>query len=52
LIREGITVKQGLKTADIDPRTDIDWRTISDKARCIGGAALEAYLYLEKGESK
>ena len=50
LIRDGITVKQGLKTADIDPRTDIDWRTISDKARCIGGAALEAYLFLSKGE--
>jgi xanthine dehydrogenase accessory factor len=44
LIREGLEVSQGMKAADIDPRTDIDWRTISDKARCLGGAALEAYL--------
>ena len=47
LIREGIKVNKGMKVADIDPRNDIDWRTISDKARCIGGAALEAYLYLK-----
>lgn len=46
LIREGIEVKKGMKAADIDPRTDIDWLTISDKARCLGGAALEAYFYL------
>ena len=46
LIQEGLTVKKGLKIADIDPRCDVDWRTISDKARCIGGAALEAYLFL------
>ena len=46
LIREGLQVRKGMKVADIDPRTDIDWRTISDKARCLGGAALEAYLFL------
>jgi len=46
LIREGLHVPAGMKIADIDPRTDIDWRTISDKARCIGGAALEAFFYL------
>lgn len=46
LIREGLTVPKGMKMADIDPRTDVDWRTISDKARCLGGAALEAVLYL------
>jgi len=46
LIREGIQVPKGMKIADVDPRTEIDWRTISDKARCLGGAALEAYLYL------
>jgi len=44
LIREGLNVPQGIKAADIDPRTDVDWRTISDKARCLGGAALEAYF--------
>jgi len=46
LIREGATVPQGMKIADIDPRVDVDWRTISDKARCLGGAALEGYFYL------
>jgi len=46
LIREGAEVPKGMKIADIDPRTDVDWRTISDKARCLGGAALEAYLFL------
>jgi xanthine dehydrogenase accessory factor len=45
LIREGLQVHSGIKAADIDLRVDIDWRTISDKARCIGGAALEAYLF-------
>ena len=44
LIREGAEVPKGMKIADIDPRTDVDWRTISDKARCLGGAALEAYF--------
>lgn len=48
LIREGMTVPPGMKCADIDPRVDSDWRTISDKARCIGGGVLEAYLYLRR----
>ena len=54
LIREGFYVEQNMKIADIDPRTDVDWRTISDKARCLGGAALEAYFYLrkQKGENR
>ncbi|MDR2568810.1 MAG: EF2563 family selenium-dependent molybdenum hydroxylase system protein [Oscillospiraceae bacterium] len=47
LIREGTQVSIGMKTADIDPRIDVDWRTISDKARCIGGAVLEAYFLLK-----
>lgn len=47
LIREGMEVPKGMKVADIDPRTDVDWRTVSDKARCLGGAALEAYFYLK-----
>ena len=46
MLRDGAKVPKGMKTADIDPRTDVDWRTISDKARCLGGAALEAYFYL------
>jgi xanthine dehydrogenase accessory factor len=46
LIREGQQVHKGMKIADIDPRLDVNWRTISDKARCLGGAALEAFFYL------
>ena len=46
LIREGLHVPAGMKIADIDPRLDVDFHTISDKARCLGGAALEAYFYL------
>lgn len=48
LIREGLNVPKGMKSADIDPRLDVDWHTISDKARCLGGAALEAFLYLRQ----
>jgi len=46
LIREGLSIKEKTKIADIDPRTDINCLLISDKARCIGGAALEAYMML------
>ena len=48
LIADGMVVKTGLKCADVDPRStdDVDYRTISDKARCIGGAVLEACLML------
>jgi xanthine dehydrogenase accessory factor len=49
LIREGANVPKGMKAADIDPRTDVDWCTISDKARCLGGAALEAYFFQQGG---
>lgn len=47
LIREGMNVKKGLKIGDIDPRCDVDFHTISDKARCLGGAVLEAVLFLQ-----
>ena len=52
LIRDGLQVPKGLKVADIDPRLDIDWRSISDKARCIGGAALEAFLFLSNNREE
>jgi len=51
MIRGGMNVPKGMKTADIDPRIDIDAHAISDKARCLGGAALEAYFYL-RNQSK
>lgn len=47
LIREGMFVEKGTKSADVDPRIDVDYHTISDKARCLGGAVLEAVLYLK-----
>ena len=46
MITDGLYVKKGLKIADIDPRKD-EYKncfTISDKARTLGGAALEAVL--------
>lgn len=48
LIRNGYQIPKGMKIADIDPRTDVDWNTISDKARALGGGALEAYLMLNR----
>ena len=51
IIRDGMSVPKGMKIADIDPRTDIDTKTISDKARNLGGAALEAFFYLRSGSS-
>lgn len=48
MIREGMNVPKGMKIADIDPRVDTNWHTISDKARCLGGSALEAYFYLKR----
>jgi xanthine dehydrogenase accessory factor len=50
MIRNRTKVTQGLKVADIDPRTDEanNCYTISDKARCISGSVLEALLFLTK----
>lgn len=52
LIREGYPVTKGLKIADIDPRADeySNCFTVSDKARCIAGGALEAILSLTCGK--
>lgn len=46
LIAEGLTIGKGLKVGDVDPRPadDIDIFSISDKARALGGACLEAAL--------
>jgi len=46
LLREGIEAKRGMKVGDIDPRGKKEHCfTISEKARAIGGGALEAILY-------
>lgn len=44
LIRTGTVVRAGLKVGDLDPRTDVDHREISDKALAVGGGVLEAVL--------
>lgn len=54
IIRSGYNIQKGLKIADIDPRLDQynNCFTISDKARTLGGAVLEAILndIRKKGE--
>ncbi len=45
LIRSKTPVQAGLKLGDVDPRGDAGYcHTISDKARTLGGAALEAVM--------
>ena len=44
MLREGFHVSPGMKMADIDPRTDTDWHTVSDKALAVAGGVLEALL--------
>ncbi len=45
LIKSGTHVRPGLKIGDVDPRGDRAFcRSISEKARAIGGATLEAIL--------
>jgi len=46
LLREGITVRKGMKIGDIDPRGKRELCfSISEKARAIGGGVLEAILF-------
>ena len=46
MLRDGTRVKIGLKAGDIDPRKETTHcPTISDKARALGGSALEAILF-------
>ncbi len=42
LIKDGITVPEGEKVGDIDPRKEVDVFSISDKARAAGGGVIEA----------
>lgn len=47
LLRDGTPVKAGMKSGDVDPRGQADYcRTVSDKARAVGGGVLEAILAL------
>jgi xanthine dehydrogenase accessory factor len=53
LIMNGREVIEGLKIGDVDPRPIKEFcYTISDKARALGGAVLEAILYLTYRKGK
>ncbi|MBW6462567.1 MAG: EF2563 family selenium-dependent molybdenum hydroxylase system protein [Firmicutes bacterium] len=46
MLYPNLEIKAGTKVGDIDPRgEEVDYLTISDKARAIGGGVLEAILY-------
>ncbi|WP_084681250.1 selenium-dependent molybdenum cofactor biosynthesis protein YqeB [Desulfospira joergensenii] len=45
LVHDGVALAQGKKLGDVDPRDDVRYCSIiSDKARALGGAVLEAVL--------
>lgn len=47
LLQDNVPVKAGMKSGDIDPRGCYEHCfTVSDKARAVGGGALEAILHL------
>lgn len=49
LLADGLQVTEGFKVGDVDPRIDPDYCSlISDKARAIGGAVLEAVMHLQQ----
>ena len=49
MLQEGTEVRKGLKIGDIDARAETSHcNTISDKARAVGGAVLEAAALYEK----
>ncbi|NLL58072.1 MAG: EF2563 family selenium-dependent molybdenum hydroxylase system protein [Firmicutes bacterium] len=46
LLYPGLQVQEGMKIGDIDPRgKEVDYLTISDKARAVAGGVLEAILH-------
>ena len=48
LLADGVTVKRGMKSGDVDPRGEAAYcRTASDKALAVGGGVLEAVLHLQ-----
>ena len=47
LLADGVEVKRGMKSGDVDPRGEASYcDTVSDKASAIGGGVLEAILHL------
>ncbi|MDO4581370.1 MAG: selenium-dependent molybdenum cofactor biosynthesis protein YqeB [Bacillota bacterium] len=49
LLRSGVSVTANMKCGDVDPRGRVEYcRSVSDKARAIGGGVLEAILYFQR----
>ena len=49
LLRDGLTVREGMKVGDVDPRgVASHCFTISDKALSVAGGVVEAILYLRR----
>lgn len=49
LLPSGTLVTKGMKSGDVDPRSDVGHcYTVSDKARAIAGGVLEAILYWKR----
>ena len=46
MLHEGFPARKGLKMADIDPRENADWHTVSDKALAVAGGVLEALMQM------
>ena len=47
LLADGVAVKRGMKSGDIDPRGEASYcDTVSDKANAVAGGVLEAILHL------
>lgn len=47
LLADGVAVRKGMKSGDVDPRRQPDYcRLVSDKALAVGGGVLEAILHL------
>jgi xanthine dehydrogenase accessory factor len=52
MIRDGASVSKGTKIGNIDPRKDVQWDNISDKALSVGGGVLEAvFNYIALAEN-
>lgn len=53
LLKHGTPVTEGMKVGDIDPRGVLSYcDTVSEKARALGGAALEAILHFYNMNSR
>lgn len=47
LLADGVEVKKGMKSGDVDPRGEVAYcDTVSDKANAVAGGVLEAILHL------